>query len=214
VVVDLDVDLDLDLDFDRATKTRTRTRSRTRTKTKTRSKSRARFLALALLPLSCSLASPATEIREALAAAAPLELPAGSARITLSRAAFHDVEVSPEGGRARVLAVVDADGRVRLDDGREVVLGYVGREAFEMERCPRARWCPAGSPLPALAGVVAALAAAPRDGWRWPVAWQIRVERERATVGEDAEGFGGVKPRRGAYDLVRDGAAWRLAGPR
>ena len=185
--------------------TRTRTRSRTRTKS--------RLLAFASLLLSCSLQSPATEIRGALAAATPLEVPAGSARITLSRAAFHDVEVAAEGGRARVLAVVDADGRVELD-GRQVALGYIGREAFEMERCARARWCPAGSPLPALAGVVAALAAAPRDGWRWPVAWQIRVERERATVGEDAEGFGGVKPRRGAYDLVRDGAAWRLAGPR
>jgi hypothetical protein len=163
--------------------------------------------------LSCSLASPATEIREVLAAAAPLELPAGTARVTVSRATFHDVEVSAEGGRAHVLAVVDADGRIALD-GREVALGYIGREAFELERCPRARWCPVGPPLPALAGVVAALAAVPRDGWRRPVAWQIRVERERATVGEDAEGVGGVRPRRGAYDLVRDGAAWRLVPPR
>jgi hypothetical protein len=197
--VDLDLDFDLDLDG-------------TRSKTRTRSKSR--FVAVALVFLSCSVASPATEIREALAAAAPVELAAGSARVVLSRATFHDVEVAAEGGRARVLAVVDADGRVRLDDGREVALGYVGREAFEMERCPEARWCPAGSPLPALAGVVAALAAAPRDGWRWPVAWQVRVERDRATVGEDAEGVGGVKPRRGAYDLVREGAGWRLAPPR
>jgi hypothetical protein len=169
--------------------------------------------ALALLAvLSCSVASPATEIRDVLAAAGPLELPAGPARIALARVAFRDVEVAVEGGRARVLAVVDADGRVRVGD-RDVVLGYVGREAFEMERCARARWCPSGAPLPALAGVVEAMAAAPRPPGRRPVAWQIRVERDRAGVGEDSEGPGGARTPRGVVDLVRGGAGWALGAP-
>ena len=111
--------------------------------------------------------------------------------------------------------MVDADGHATVD-GREVALGYVGREALELERCARARvrWCAAGSPFPALAGVVEALAAAPRPGGRRPVAWQIRVERDRALVGEDAEGPDGASAPRGALELVRDGGRWRLApGP-
>ena len=162
--------------------------------------------------LSCSVASPATEVREALARAAPLEVAAWAASIAVARADFRDVEVSAEGGRARVLAVVDADGRVRMG-GRDVALGYVGREAFEMERCAASRWCPVGPPLPALAGVVAALAAAPRAPGRRPVAWQIRIERVRAVGGEDAEGPGGARSPRGALELVRGDAGWRVVAP-
>jgi hypothetical protein len=166
-----------------------------------------------LVLAACSVSSPATEVREALARAAPLELVDGGAAVTLTRASFGDVLVAAEGGRAQVLAVVDADGRVRLQ-GREIALGYVGREAFEMERCARARWCPAGPLLPALQGVVAALAAAPHEPGRRPVAWQVRVDRDRATVGEDAEGPDGARVPRGLVELVRDGADWRLAAPR
>ncbi len=151
-------------------------------------------------------------MKEALARAAPLEVPAGDARILLSRATFADVEVSLDGARARVVAVVDADGRVSAG-GREVRVGYVGREAFEMERCRGARWCAAGAPLPALAGVVEAIAAAPRPDGRRPVAWQIRVERDRASVGEDAAGRDGGRAPRGVVALVRDGARWRIAAP-
>jgi hypothetical protein len=164
--------------------------------------------------MGCSFASPRTEIREALGHAAPFEVAAGAARVEVTRARFGDVEVAAEGGRAQVLAVVDADGRVRLPGGGEVALGYVGREAFEMERCARARWCAAGPALPALAGVVEALAAAARGTDRRPVAWQIRVERDRAQVGEDAEAPGGARAPRGALELVRDGGGWRLAAPR
>jgi hypothetical protein len=167
----------------------------------------------ALALAACSVASPQTEIREALGRAAPFELAAGAARVEVSRAVFRDVEVAAEGGRARVLAVVDADGRVRLAGG-EVALGYVGREAFEVERCVRARWCPAGPALPALAGVVSALAGAPGTAERRPVAWQIRIERDRALVGEDAEGPGGARALRATLELVRDGDGWRLAAPR
>jgi len=169
-------------------------------------------IGFALLLVSCSVASPRTEIVDALAHAAPFEVQAGAARVDVARARFADVEVAAEGGRAQVLAVVDADGKVRLD-GADVALGYVGREAFEVERCGRARWCPAGSALPALAGVVAALAGSPRPADRRPVGWQIRIERDRALVGEDAVGPGGDRATRGVVELVRDGVAWRLAAP-
>jgi hypothetical protein len=162
--------------------------------------------------LACSVASPATEVREVLARAAPLELPAGDARVLVERAGFADVTVSMDGARALVVAVVEADGRAR-SAGRDVAIAYVGRERFAMERCDRARWCPVGEPLPALAGVIAALAAAPRPDGRRPVAWQIRVERERAIVGEDAAVAGGPSPR-GRWELVLVDDVWRVAaGP-
>jgi hypothetical protein len=170
-------------------------------------------IALLAWALACSVASPATEVKQALARAAPLELAAGDARVAVARAAFADVEVSMDRGRALVLAVVEADGRVRAG-GRDVQLAYVGREALAMERCPGAGWCPAGSPLPALAGVVEALLAAPRPDGRRPVRWQIRVERDRAVAGEDAELEGGGRVPRGLFELVRDGGRWRVAsGP-
>ncbi len=163
--------------------------------------------------LACSVASPATEVRETLARAAPLEMPAGTGRVAVSRAAFADVAVSMDGARALVVAIVDADGRVRAG-GREIAFGYIGREAFAMGRCPGRRWCPAGAPLPALAAVVEALLATPRPDGRRPVGWQIRVERERATVGEDAELPGGTRAPRGVLELVREDGGWRTAaGP-
>jgi hypothetical protein len=94
--------------------------------------------------------------------------------------------------------------------GRELRLAYVGREAFAMERCPGRRWCPAGAPLPALAGVVEALLAGVEAEGRRPVAWQIRVERDRATVGEDAEGTDGGRGLRRVIELVRGNAGWRV----
>jgi hypothetical protein len=111
------------------------------------------------------------------------------------------------------VAVVEADGRVRAG-GREVALRYVGREAFAMERCAGRRWCPAGAQLPALAGVVEALVAAPRPDGRLPVAWQIRIERDRATAGEDAEGPEGGPVARAVFELARAGEGWKVAaGP-
>ncbi|HEX9051254.1 MAG TPA: hypothetical protein VF841_12045, partial [Anaeromyxobacter sp.] len=123
--------------------------------------------------LSCAVASPATEVKEALARLAPVELDAGTARLLLARASFSDVAVSMDGPRALVVAVVEADGRVRVR-GAEPTLAYVGRESFAMDRCAGRRWCLAPDALAGLRGVVAALAAAPRaDGGR-PVAWQVR----------------------------------------
>jgi hypothetical protein len=167
----------------------------------------ARAPALAAL-LACSVASPATEVREALARAAPLEVDAGGGRIRVARAAFADVAVTLDRGRALAVAVVDADGAVRAG-GRDVRLSYVGREALELERCPARRWCAVGAALPALAGVVEALLATEGAGGRRPVAWQIRVERDRATVGEDAERAGGGPAPRVVVELVREGGRWR-----
>ena len=118
-----------------------------------------------------------------------------------------------DGGRALVVSVVEADGRVRVGT-RDIQLAYVGREAFAMERCPGRRWCPVGMPLPALAGVVEALLAASRPDGRHPLAWQIRVERDRASAGEDAEVPAGSRAVRGVFELARDGGRWRIAsGP-
>jgi hypothetical protein len=61
---------------------------------------------------------------------------------------------------------------------------------------------------------VATLAAVARSAERRPVGWQIRIERDRALVGEDAVGAGGARTTRGTLDLVRDGGTWRLAAPR
>jgi hypothetical protein len=111
-----------------------------------------------------------------------------------------------------VVAIVEADGRVRAGP-REVRLAYVGREAFVMERCAARRWCPAGAALPSLQAVVEVVRAAPRPDGRRPLGWQIRVERERAVAGEDAELEDGARVR-GVFELERAGQAWRLAaGP-
>src|SRR6266545_1271103 len=141
-------------------KSKSRSKSRFRSKSRSRSRSVPSLTVCALALLSCSVASPATEVKEALARAAPLEVDAGGARIAIARAV-----------------------------------------------------CAAGAPLPALAGVVEALAAAPRPDGRRPVAWQIRVERDRATVGEDALAPDGARASRGVLALVRDGVRWRLTSP-
>jgi hypothetical protein len=148
-------------------------------------------------------------VKAALARAGPVELAVGPARLVLAAPRFSDVTVSMDGGgRALVLAMVEADGRWRTP-AEEVAISYVGREAFAMERCAGLRWCPAGVALPALAGVVEALHLGHRPEGRRPVAWQIRVERDRATVGEDGEApDGGPAPRR-LLELVREDGRWR-----
>ncbi len=159
--------------------------------------------AFAAALLACSVSSPETEVKDALAHLRALELPAqGPDRPRLGGLRFADVTVSMDGPRALVLAMVEAEGT--LDGG--TTLAYVGREAFPMERCAAARWCLAD--LPALSGVLAALRTAPRDAGARVAAWQIRVERERATAGEDYD-VGGRRLRL-RRELRRDGAGWRL----
>jgi hypothetical protein len=158
--------------------------------------------------------SPETDVKEALARLGRVSgLEAGPARVDLSRLALADVAVLAEGGRARVLAIVDADGRARFAD-QAPSLAYVGREAFSVERC-EAGWCPAPDAFPALRGVVAALAGAPRPAGARVVAWQVRVERETASAGEDDEvpEGGAARRLRLTFTLRRDGETWRLAPP-
>ncbi len=154
--------------------------------------------------------SPETEAREALLRLSRAEIAdAGGARVDLAGVRFADVVVSMDGKRALVVAIVEATGRVRLD-GAEPEVSYVGREAFAMERCAAARWCPVETPLPALRGVVAALARAPREAGVRPLSWQIRVERGKARVGEDREtGRGRARVLR---EVVLSGDGWRVEG--
>ncbi len=174
--------------------------------------------ALALLALlSCSAKSASTEVKDALSRVGAVRVSAGPLAADLERVRFSDVTVSLDGNRALVLAVVEANGRVRAA-GEDATMAYVGREAFAMERCPDREWCPAGEQLPALLGVLAALPgleeALRRDaGVPFRVlAWQIRADRDRAPVGADYE-IGGAEPRRlrARWDLERKGARWQPA---
>jgi hypothetical protein len=171
--------------------------------------SRPALLAAALV--ACSVASPETEVKDALARLGSVELGAGGpASVRLERTRFGDVAVSMDGPRALVLAVVEADGRVGGGDGPS--LAYVGREAFTMERCPRLGWCIDRGGLPALRGVVAALRDAPREAGARVVAWQVRVERNEAIAGEDYEVAGRrLRARRG---LRQDGGTWGVIAAR
>jgi hypothetical protein len=207
------------------------------------------------LQLPVATASPATQVREALAHQTRASIPdvygfhsGGTAALSTVR--YSDVAVQAEGGRASVLAVVEAEGVVAWRAER-AGLTYVGREAFQMTSCAIALWCADGQQFANLRAVLAALfrradavasgdagaltrlvaerytgaggretvlsriaAAGGRPG---PVAhvraWQIRVERDRAEVGEDleVEGAGDAGQRRGRYTLVREGERWRFS---
>lgn len=164
---------------------------------------------------ACAVSSPETQVREALSRLGAAELRGpGAARVVLERVRFADVEVALDGPVARVVAVVEADGRVTLGE-RAPSLAYVGREVFAMQRCAHARWCLAEDALSSLRGVVAALAEAPRPGRARVLAWQIRVERDEASAGEDLEvvpGAGGAPARaRTLFALRRERERWTVA---
>jgi hypothetical protein len=172
--------------------------------------------------LACSPAGPQTQVREALARQGALRVAAPGAQADLARVRFSDVVVSMDGSRALVVAMVEADGRVRTG-GDDASLAYVGREAFAMRRCEGAGWCAEGEPVPALAGVLAALpalragsaaGAAAAGAPIRTVAWQVRIERDRAVVGEDLEVASGAGPvrRRSVHEIVREGDGWVRAG--
>ncbi len=166
---------------------------------------------------------------------------------------YRDVAVRPEEGRAAVLAVVEADGRVVWRD-EAATLAYVGRERFTMSPCPIALWCGDGNQFARLRGVLVALfrredafngrdpeayarlvspghagpggreallARLRRDLAAGPQArerilgWQIRVERDRATAGEDYElRVGDAPPQRlrARYELALEGDRWAIVG--
>lgn len=206
--------------------------------------------------LAISAASPETQVREALRHQERAQLAdvygfksGGTAELVPVR--YADVAVSAEGDRARVLAVVEAEGRVTWRDQR-AALSYVGREAFGMTRCSIALWCGDGQQFARLRGVLTALfrradAFDGRDaeaygrlvseayagpGGRPAVlarlarelaageparvrvlGWQVRVERDRAEVGEDHElrsGEGAPERRRARYTLALEDDRWRF----
>ncbi len=204
--------------------------------------------------------SPETQVKEALRHQGRAHLDdvygfraGGTAELHAVR--YGDVAVQIEGGRADVLAVVEAEGHAAWRDER-AALSYVGREHFGMTPCNIALWCGDGSQFSRLSAVLTALfrredafnAADARaygqlvsDGYAGPggkpallarlakdlagepaarvriLAWQIRVERERAMVGEDYEIRVGGRLRReerglrARYELVREGDRWRFA---
>ncbi len=89
--------------------------------------------------------SPDTQIRRALQAQTRAQLDdvygfhaGGTAELTPVR--FRDPVTSVEGGRATVVAMLDAEGRVTWrDQGAD--LSYLGRERFHMKPCRIALWC-------------------------------------------------------------------------
>jgi hypothetical protein len=144
------------------------------------------------------LASPETQVRESLARSSRAHLdrlgPAGAASVRLETLRWEEPAVSVEGRRATVAAMVDAGGTVSWD-GNGAELRYLGRERFAMTPCAGG-WC-AEEPLPRLRGVLDALLArdaARRDGGAVR-AWQVRVERDHAEVGEDRIGPAGEVER-------------------
>jgi hypothetical protein len=199
--------------------------------------------------------SPEAQVRRALAGQTSARLPdvygfrAGGTAV-LSEVAFADVSVAVEGGRARVVAVVEAGGEVVWREER-TRLAYVGREQFEMQACTVALWCADGRQFERLRGVLAVLfrradALAARDADAYarlvseryagpggkpalaarlaaelsrpggrvrPRAWQIRVERDTASVGEDArvEPDGApARAERARFELALEDAHWRI----
>ena len=207
---------------------------------------------------SLSLESPETQVTEALAHQTRAHLEdvygfraGGTAELVPVRYA----EVLPvvEGGTASVVALLDAEGRVRWRD-QAAALSYLGREQFHMKPCGIALWCAGGDQFSRLRGVLrtlfrrldaeeagdgSAYAALVADDYRdaaWDragvlekigrelaasprprvrvLAWQIRVDRDGAEVGEDREVSApgrGSRPSRARYRLVRRGERWLFA---
>jgi hypothetical protein len=207
--------------------------------------------------VAAALAPPEARVKAALAAQrhARIENVYGhqaGGMATLDDVRFGDVLVEVEGERARVVAMVQADGRVNWRS-HEARLGYVGREAFAMAPCRVAGWCGDGAQFDGLRAVLRLLfrrldafnsADAQAYGrlvasdWRGQgaraalldrlardlagqprarlevEAWQIRVERDRAVVGEDgrlALGDGPARPLRTRLELTREAGRWVIA---
>lgn len=200
-----------------------------------------------------SLASPETQVRQALANQKRALLndvygfkAGGTAE--LYPVQFADVAVTVEDGKALVVAMLDGEGRVTWRD-QQATLRYLGRERFQMAPCRIALWCGDGDQFARLRGVLqalfrrhdAALAGdraalarlvsdryadagedraqvlsrldreAPANGERQRiVAWQIRIERDRAEIGEEyeRESSGRTQRARARYTLAWDGDRW------
>ena len=224
-----------------------------------------------------SLQSPESQIRQALAHQDRAHLEdvygwkaGGTLELTPVRYSEVVPEVVPdvEGGRATVVAQLDAEGRAVWRD-QAAAVSYLGRERFHMKPCKIALWCAEGDQFARLravmrtlfrrldaarAGDAAAQVALAADDYREGAtdraglaarlrresasarpglrvrAWQIRVERDVAEVGEDYEEAGAeagagregeeasagrevreVRPLRARYRLERRGERWVFA---
>jgi hypothetical protein len=203
-----------------------------------------------------AVTSPETQVKAALARQDRARVPdvygfRAGGTTSLRSVRYSDVAVSLDGGNARVIALVEADGDVAWQQER-ARLTYVGREAFGMSRCSTAGWCADGRQFAGVKGVLAtlfrredafngrdseayarlvseryagaggkpALLARLREDLREGprarariVAWQIRVERDRAIVGEDYElviGEDAPRTLRARYELAREGERWAI----
>jgi hypothetical protein len=139
--------------------------------------------------------------------------------LELSPVRYAEVVASVEGEQATVVALLEAEGRAAWRD-QAARVSYIGREKFRMRPCSIAGWCAEGEQFERLRGVLLALfrrqdALAGAAPGRRVLAWQIRVEREGAEVGEDCEAAEGGAPRRlrSRFALRQDGSRWVLAGP-
>ena len=172
--------------------------------------------------LPIAAASPEKQVREALHHQDRAHLAdvygfksGGTAELYPVR--FADVSVAADGGRARVVAVVEAEGQVAWRAER-ASLSYVGRERFEMTPCGIALWCGDGQQFAALRAVLSMLfrradAVNGRDVEACARRLQIRVERDRAIVGEDYELPAAGRPpdrRRARYTLRLEDGRWRF----
>jgi hypothetical protein len=211
-----------------------------------------------LASCGASLEAPETQVRKALAHQERAHLAdvygfRGGGTVELYPVRFEDVTPNVEEGRATVVAMLSAEGRVVWRD-QEAKLSYLGRERFHMKPCSIALWCGEGDQFERLRGVLVALfrrhdafqrrdpegyarllaadyrdagedreaalqrlaAILSRPGERARVlAWQIRVERTGAEVGEDVEvsAAGGERRReRHVYRLQWRDDRWVFAG--
>lgn len=108
-----------------------------------------------------SLEAPDTQIRKALAHQDRAHLAdvygfRGGGTVELVPVRFTDVTTSVERGRATVVAMLSAEGRVVWRD-EEARLAYLGREQFHMQPCSIALWCGEGDQFARLRGVLVAL---------------------------------------------------------
>ena len=167
------------------------------------------------------LAGGEAGVREALGrqVRAHLDGGAGPDALALDLAPLRFAEVSAlvEGGRATVVAVLDAEGTASFA-GQSVPVSYIGRERFHMRTCGAA-WCAEPDQLVRLRGVLEALlqrhrALAAGLPGRRVIGWQVRVEREEAEAGEDWEvPRAGGAPERGRdrLSLRWEDGRWALA---
>ncbi|HEX7489559.1 MAG TPA: nuclear transport factor 2 family protein [Anaeromyxobacteraceae bacterium] len=170
-----------------------------------------------LVSCGASLETPETQIRRALTAQQRAHLDQvygfhAGGTVELYQTRYEDVVPLVERGRATVVAMLTAEGRVAWRD-QEAKLAYIGRERFHMKPCSIARWCGEGDQFERLRALLLALfrrqdALEQGDVSRARVkAWQIRVERDAAEVGEDLEVTPPGGPARAERRLLR--LVWR-----